>query len=72
MNFETGVCVALDQINFELRINHEIVSENLKGVSDSRLVNFVEHCSEGVSDKTLHTGKKVPHEVHMLFGHRRI
>ena len=50
MNFETGVCVALDQINFELRINHEIVSENLKGVSDSRLVNFVEHCPEGVSD----------------------
>ena len=50
MNFETGVCVALDQINFELRINHEIVSENLKGVPYSRLVNFVEHCPEGVSD----------------------
>ena len=72
VNFKTRVCVAFDQINFELRIDHEIVSENLKGVPDSRLVNFVEHCSEGVSDQALHPGKKVPHKVHMLFGHRNI
>ena len=64
-NFETGVGICFYEINFEIFIDHEIVSKNLKAVLNSIWVDLRSNRPEWVCDQSFHLWEQITHEVYV-------
>ena len=64
-NFKTGVSICFYEVNFEIFINHEIVSENLKTVLNPIWVDLRSNRPEWVCNQSLHLREEITHEVHV-------
>ena len=66
-NFETGICVNFDQIDFKVAIDHKVVPKYLKTVLIPTRVHLVIDGPEAVSYQSLHAREEIPHKRDRLF-----
>ena len=63
---QVRVCVALNQVDLELLVQHKVIAKYFKAVVVAvRIDGFVDG-SETICDEPLHAGKQISHELHVL------
>ena len=62
-DFKTRVRVALDQVDFELLVDHEVVAEDFEAVWRSVWVDLGSYGSERICDESFHLWEEVSHEM---------
>ena len=65
-NLKAGIRVGLNQVDFEVFVNHKVVTENFKRILVSVWVNFLVNCTETISYKSLHRWEEISHEANGL------
>ena len=65
-NLQTRIRISFNEEDFEVFIDHKVVSEDLKAVGDALRVNLGTYSSERVCDEALHLREEIPHEAHVF------